>query len=101
MSKTPVRLHLIGLHALNDPVFIGKLPITLVFLVPKVKHLGRHEAILSLDTEVAESKNQVGVFVTPALKSLVEAVDLQKILTPDTEIAASNAAPCETLFYPE
>ena len=66
-----------------------------------MKHLGHYKAILYLDIEVDESKNQVGGFMTSALKSLVKAVEVQKILKQDTEISTSDAAPCESLFYPE
>ena len=96
-----VRTHLTGLHALNDPVFVGRFPITLVFPVPEVKNLRRHKTILSLDAQMAEPENQICIFVAPALKSLIESVDLKKILAPDAQITASDAAPVETLFYPE
>jgi len=101
LTKTPVGLHLIGLHALNDPVFIERFPITLVFPVPEVKNLSPHKAVLSLNTEVAESKYQICVFVPPTLEGLVKPVNLKKILSPDPEITASDTAPSETLFYPE
>ena len=50
---------------------------------------------------MAESPNQVGIVMTPPLKSFVAAIDLQKVVTSYAETAASNAASYDALFYPE
>lgn len=100
-SKAFVSLYQSGFHTLQNFLFVDRFLVTLAFTVPQVVDLRRQKPVFTLDTLVAKAQDKVGIFVTPALESLIKSIDGNKILAPDGKVAATDSVPLETLFYPE
>lgn len=101
LAQPFLRLRDSSFHALEHPVFIDGFLVAPVLSVPKMKYFRTHKTIFAPNSHMAEPQHQIGIFMTPPLKSFVKSVDVKKIPPPDTQIAAANALPLKTLLYPE
>ncbi len=99
--KAFVRSYLAAIHALKDLLLVHGFLIALVFPVPQMVNLRRQKPVFATDAQMAQAKDEIGIFMAPPFKGLIKTIDRKKIPTPYAKIATPDAAPLETLFYPE
>ena len=71
-------------------IFVGLGPVSRSFRVPEVQNRGGMPATLDPDPCMHESDNQVRILGSPAGISLIEPVDPQQIIPPDSHAEGSE-----------
>ena len=99
--KPSFSAHQTRFHAFQYLFLIDGCSAALDFAVPQMVNLGRQKSVFPVYAEMTQAQHKISIFMAPAFKSIIESIDGDKITSPDTQVATANAAPLETLFYPE